>query len=436
MFLRRIALLAAVLAYISCKAHGHGAMVTPRQRGSLRKYRFFKPSIDEDAPLDYFALFPSGVKSSPKLTAKESQKITAGVKGWNPYDPYDPKFSWRAGVCGDSVWRPQDHLKGGEFYYNGTIVGRYRQGGTIGLGTVITAHHNGFMEVHVCDVAKCPDGDISRECFAEGGCVQLNRAANAECDSGKSMRCGPIDRNYPGRWYLPCSRDYTAGYDFYPPEYALFQIPNDFYCEHCVLQWYWATANDCNPPGVMDYFDGPDRPNWGNCPGQSGAKGGVTRNKEPCEGPEFYAEEYWQCADIAIEPVSGARSAPRVVYNSKELTSGRTTPRSPEYGKGVFKQLLLWADNAGLRHLKTGLTFDISMYDRIGIEAVVNKPVAKVDFYVDHELVYTGHNAPYFLYRDTSEVPFYWNNKTVNSEVTLGAEANGELTEVTVMFKQ
>ncbi|PXF39812.1 hypothetical protein BWQ96_10482 [Gracilariopsis chorda] len=132
----------------------------------------------------------------------------------------------------------------------------------------------------------------------------------------------------------------------------------------------------------MDYFEVPDRPNWGTCPGQSDATGGVTRNKEPCEGPELYAEEYYQCADIAIEPVSGARSAPRVLYNKMELTSGRTAPRVPEYGKGVFKQLLLWADKARNRQLRAGTTIDIRMYDRIAIEAVVNKRVGKVDFYL------------------------------------------------------
>ncbi|CAN8077314.1 unnamed protein product [Agarophyton chilense] len=414
-------------------------MVEPRQRGALLESEFVPFTIDSKAPRDYYVVFPAGIKTGSKLTGKQSQQIAAGAEGWCPYDPYDRKFVWRAGVCGDAVWRQQDHLKGGEYYYNGTIVSRYRQGGTIGIGTVITAHHNGFMEVHVCDTAKCPNGDISRQCFINGGCMQLNRAPNAVCDSGKSMKCGPIDRNFPGRWYLPCSHNIMAGYDYYSPEYATFQLPPDLFCKHCVLQWYWVSANDCNPPGVLDYFDGPDGPTWGTCPGQGDARGGVTRNKEPCGGPELLAEEYYQCADIAIEPLEGGRSAAPLKSAASEVakrSTGRRLPRVPEHGKGVFKELVLWADKVPSRALRNGSVVDVSVYSRIGIEALVNKAVPKVEFYLDNKLVYTGHHSPYFLYRDTQGVPSYWDNKTVNREVTVGAAAKGEAIKVTVMLKQ
>ncbi|PXF44916.1 hypothetical protein BWQ96_05336 [Gracilariopsis chorda] len=414
-------------------------MVQPRQRGAFLQSEFIPSTVDDDAPRDYYALFPAGVKNSSTLTGMQSQQVAAGARGWTPYDPYDPKFIWRAGVCGDAVWRTQDHLKGGEFYYNATIVSRYRQGGTVGIATVITAHHNGFMELHLCDAAKCPNGDISRSCFTSGACMQLNRAPNAECDSGKSYKCGPIDRNYPGRWYVPCSHDIMSGYDYYPPQYAQFQLPLDWHCKHCVLQWYWVSANDCNPPGVLDYFDGPDRPSWGTCVGQGDAIGGVARRKAPCGGPERMTEEYYQCADIAIEPYnSGGRSAPPPKATAKvtKLSYGRRKARNGELGTGVFQQLLLWADKIPSRTMRNGSVIDISVYSRIAIEAVVNKPVSKVDFYLQGKRVYTGRNAPYFLYRDSSEVPFYWDNKTVNSEITVGAEAAGESIQVTVMLKQ
>eukprot|EP00178_Gracilaria_changii_P001405 TRINITY_DN1198_c0_g2_i1.p2 TRINITY_DN1198_c0_g2~~TRINITY_DN1198_c0_g2_i1.p2 ORF type:complete len:348 (-),score=70.22 TRINITY_DN1198_c0_g2_i1:4-936(-) len=308
------------------------------------------------------------------------------------------------------------------------------------------------MEAHVCDVTKCAGGDISKECFLSGACIQLHRARNAECDSGSSMKCGPIDRNYPGRWYLPCSDPNSPlGYDAYAPEYATFQLPHDFYCEHCVLQWYWAAANGCNPPGVLDYFDGPDRPDWQQCAGQGDARGGVTRNKKPCGGTQYFAEEYYQCADIQIVPLSGARSgAPRAVAADELQLSasaepepvagsdlgneGRNYPRMSQFGDGVFEQLLLWADNIPSRALQDGSVVDVSVYKRVGIEATVSAPVAQVEFFVDGELVYTAPSAPYFLFRASDAVPAYWDDVIVNRPVTIAAMANGEQAQVTVTF--
>lgn len=66
-----------------------------------------------------------------------------------------------------------------------------------------------------------------------------------------------------------------------------------------MIQWYWTAANTCNPPGVHEYFSGPDAPNWQNCPGQGGAVNGWSWNKPTCGG-SLFPEEYFQCADIRI----------------------------------------------------------------------------------------------------------------------------------------
>lgn len=451
------------LLFMPSLTNAHGLMDLPRQRGAFPQSKYTVGALDPKAPQDFYPHFPAGEKNDRPGAGKLSQEIAAGERGWYPYDPYDPDFTWRAGVCGDPASGAQEHLKGGKFYNGGRIVATYRQGGVIGLGLSIVAHHNGFVEAHVCDTAKCEGGDISKECFRAGGCVQLKRAYQPECESRLSTQCGPIDQRYPGRWYLPCSADNTGrGWDYFPPQFATFRLPDALHCEHCVLQWYWVGANTCNPPGVLDYYDGPHGPlSWGACRGQGGARGGVTRNKKPCGGTENFAEEYYQCADIRIERVDGGRSAPRAVsaaaadddaeadagalatagpvpelLGDVELSVGRSTPRKPLGAEGKLRGLLLWADNIPSRMLTDGAVVNVRPYDRIGVEAVVNEgeSVEQVTFSVDGTDSYVGRSAPFFLYRDSNAVPFYWRRYPVNRAVAIRAESGGDVVEVSVTF--
>lgn len=289
--------------------HGHGCMSTPNQRGTLSgpgrsgQGRCSKRVIDWNAPVDYNAHFPAGPKHMRPGIGLNYQRHRAGRYGWVPFTPLNPYFRWRAGVCGDPVGPREAHRRGGRYYYGGRIVARYRRGSVIRLGVSVNAHHNGFMELHMCDVSKC-GGEISESCFRRGACVQLKRARNSACDSGYHRYCGPIDRNYPGRWYLPCS-SYpvnNSGQDRWGvggKGFIDYLLPN-MSCRHCVLQWFWTAANTCNPPGVVDYFKGPDRPRWwGRCKGQGGARGGFVDAHRPCGGGRF-PEEYLECADIQI----------------------------------------------------------------------------------------------------------------------------------------
>lgn len=307
----------ALLFFVSCTTvqHviGHGSMTVPLPRGSLSTKDSYVPGgFDPSAPVDYKPHFPAGDKTASPGSGLKSQIYAAGPPGWVPFMPLSPTFRWRSGVCGDSRSPNQEHLRGGKYYHNGKIVGTYAQGEEISIEVKINAHHNGFIEVHLCDVEKC-NGEISELCFKKGHCVQLQRAENKECDGGMSKRCAPIDRNYPGRWYFPCSTVPADGkhIEFYGENDRIsYMLPKDLHCEHCVLQWFWTAANSCNPPGVIEYFDGPDRPrNWGNCPGQGGAIGGVARNHKTC-GVDKFPEEYLQCSDIKILPDEGGDSDP------------------------------------------------------------------------------------------------------------------------------
>lgn len=237
----------------------------------------------------------------------------------------------RAGLCGDVV-SGRDHLLGGKYFDGGRLSAEFPQGSVIDMVMGISAHHNGFIEAYLCDVSKCtPKGDISRDCFDNGHCTKLLRSKDAKedalCQAGYMKKCGPVDRYNPGRWYLPCfsegrkrkTFDKGGRYVTYGPGTIRYKLPDHVTCEHCVLQWYWSAANNCNPPGVVEYFEGEDRPrNWGRCRGEGGAKGGYTAVQETC-GKKKQPEEYYMCSDIRI-----------VKRERRKNTRGNPGPVEPE----------------------------------------------------------------------------------------------------------
>ena len=324
--------------YLGTTARGHGVLSFPNQRGTLSgRSRFTDHVIDENAPYDHKAHFPAGDKDGEPGAGQRSQRRALLPRKWTPYTPLTPGFSaWRAGPCGDDVGEKYPaHVKPTNgpvpsdienFYYGGQIVASYKSGGIIDANVTIVAHHNGFMEFHLCDVEKCPYGEINFDCFAAGHCFQLQRAAS-RCDDGNMKSCGPIDPQYPGRWYLPCSKYGSNGRKGAWESYGgdgtmLFQLSRDFKCEHCVLQWYWTSANTCSPPGVVEYFEGPNGPkNWGKCLGQGGAIGGFTKVQKNCGADtdsKRYPEEYYQCADVRVDDVGGDEYHSGVKHDSNE----------------------------------------------------------------------------------------------------------------------
>lgn len=135
----------------------------PNPRGSLSgKGRYVSNVVDENAPLGLFAHFPAGSKSTEPSAGVKSQMKAYNGSPWVPFRPLNPVFKWRTGVCGDEKGSiPEDHLRGGKYYYNGKIVKSYKMGAKIDVQVSINAHHNGFMELHLC---HC-DGDISESYF-------------------------------------------------------------------------------------------------------------------------------------------------------------------------------------------------------------------------------------------------------------------------------
>lgn len=292
----------AALAALSLvhTAHAHGTLIEPPPRGLLRGHNLAPKMriVDHRAPRDFKAHFPAGDKNDAPGSGLRSQERTA--KKWTVFQPMRKGFQWRASVCGDLPnMRRKPHLRGGEFYHRGRIVKTYKAGSIVSFRAIIAAHHNGFFEFHLCNVGKC-GGEISGKCFrTRGACVKLRRAYTPQCDGKKSRRCGPVDPNDRGRWYIPCD---APGVDrLGDGDLMRYYIPKGFHCKHCVLHFYWSAANSCNPPGVVKYFTGPSRPShWPRCHGQGGAIRGWTSVQKTCG--ERFPEEYYQCADVRVVP--------------------------------------------------------------------------------------------------------------------------------------
>lgn len=451
MFINLLPLALFSLCLLLPLASGHGLMTDPPQRGILagNKYAPFIRPIP-GAPIDFFAHFPAGDKSTRPGAGKNSQERAAG-RNWTPFEPFKRNFNWRSGVCGDPRTGRQDHLKGGKYYFDGVITRTYRQGQFLHMRNAITAHHNGFVEVHICDVSKCPGGEISEQCFSEyNACVQLERTPLVECDSGMSKNCAPIDPNYKGRWYLPCSTG--RQYDDYGGDYMVWNLPKHLYCDHCVLHWYWVSANTCNPPGVVDYFEGPSGPkNWGSCRGQGGAEGGYTRVQPECGG-RIFPEEYHQCADIAIKPLSGGRSSardepeqepeqapvealetptPAVTVTPTPTATATPTPtaspsetptpldileQSDSASTGPFRYVAIFADGEEIARIDPGKSeiVDVSRYRKIALEAVTTRKMGRVNFAINGERIWTEKSRRYFLYGNRGDTPNYWKKPILN----------------------
>lgn len=297
---------------------GHVQLVDPLPRGQLRgtRVKSIKP-VDRDAPNDPRIFFPAGNKGSTPGSGHASQK--RAVSAWHEFKPLEKSFTtrWRTGVCGDVKGKyPMDHVSGGKYYHGGKIVKTYIAGSVINFKLSMNANHNGYFQFHICNLKKC-GGVLSPKCFnRKGACKELKRASNPICDRGKSKMCGPIDPHNPGRWYVPCpfnlpvypKKNYGNLDNYGMRDEVKYHLPSNFVCSHCVLHFFYTSASNCNPPGVDEYFYGPNRPSWGSCPGASSAIGQYA-NTGLCGGRVF-PEEYMNCADVRVVRKNGKRQNP------------------------------------------------------------------------------------------------------------------------------
>lgn len=182
------------------------------------------------------------------------------------------------------------------------IVATYKSGQEVDFEVKITAHHNGHMVFHLCDLDACGTRDIDKSCFQKKTCYQLERVKMPECEDTSidtSTTCGPIDEAYPNRWYLPClkSGGSHVGSNMYGGKDGSmrYKLPAGVTCKHCVVQWQWWSANACHAPGVVEYFR---KYNPFQC---ENGKSVYSPNLGGCEVPEEFAS----CADVTVTASGG-----------------------------------------------------------------------------------------------------------------------------------
>lgn len=399
----------------------HGYMIEPVPRGMQSAFGMnpYNTTIHRSALTDYRSHFPAGDRDA---TSSIDDQSRAGGYNWTPFQPWKREFKWRAGVCGD-VKYGNDHRRGGKYYNNGFISRRYVAESIVNFEVAVAANHNGYFEFYICNVALC-GGKIAQKCFRKSACKRLRRARTPECERGTSKLCGPIDRSFDSRWYLPCSSRETRGggrhwYDHFGARESMrYHLPKRFHCEHCVIQWYWTAADRCNPPGVIEYFTGPDKPQWGMCRGGGGAQGGVNLKRAVCGGNRF-PEEYFLCADVRIVP----------------KWAGLRVRKNPV--KEVVFYSVTYSSKKVVKKLRLRNYIDISGVDGISIEAVTDENVGAIEFFVKiggvKEKVGEEKLPPYYIggYRGTYRGnPNKWTPAPLNQPFLLVIKAGSYYTNI------
>ena len=320
------------LTIIVC-VHSHGFMVDPDCRGSLNsnsvKLRKPRHELLRNHTFKDYSNLADKVPSDSCIHCgnaggKGAVMKSAGGK-WRPYQPLNKNVPFRRdhGMCGDEYTKPvpRNHEAGGLYGFpKSPIVKDYKVGETVEFMIDITTSHNGYFSFYICDADKC-GGDINEKCFKDGHCHSLKRALNPVCEDEKSKECGPVDDKFPGRWYMPCRKGDHVGEHFMGGPFMKYKLPAGFQTNHAVIQWYWVTANACNPPGFLDYFKRHPLDAWGKCPGDGGAMGGRNPTFGECGGSVF-PEEFWGCADVSV----GKTGPPEITVPIAQDTSVDVVP--------------------------------------------------------------------------------------------------------------
>ncbi|CAN8072611.1 unnamed protein product [Agarophyton chilense] len=326
-----IYVLATFLSVLSV-AYAHGMMCTPRQRGA---YHTDKCSPDIDPPgMDMNTMVPDFCPHCLNGGGKDTVTSNLPSEGWAVYEPTKNFFgtATRTGLCGDAVG-DNAHMLGGSFmpYPEVPMVSKWKKGQQVDFVAEIDTNHNGYLEFFICNLDACGKPDLDASCFVNNHCVKLDRVAHPECENPSEAtihECGPIDAAYPGRWYLPCRNTAHVGVHIVGGESGTmrYQLPADLECKHCVVQWYWATANSCAPRGFKNYFVNYNFPFGTTCDSDGGARGTYRADMAECGGSAV-PEEFWSCADVQITADgsdAGAVPAPSLPQADSAATEDQT----------------------------------------------------------------------------------------------------------------
>jgi hypothetical protein len=115
----------------------------------------------------------------------------------------------KCGICGDNYGSktPRPHEIGGKFG-QGVITGTFTQGSTIKIIIKITANHKGFFVFDICNLDRHKE---TEECFKE-------------------------------KVFTPKGQNYVLTSDDSKEYEVLLKLPDNLFCEHCVLRWTYHTG--------------------------------------------------------------------------------------------------------------------------------------------------------------------------------------------------
>ena len=184
------------------------------------------------------------------------------------------------GLCGDpyAMPEPRKHEPGGQYYNDGRSQATYTEGDVVEFDVKLTAYHKGDFRFRVCRIEGTTPEDersqLSEQCFDEHKLEQAD-VAGAQSPGTDRYFIGPTSDSW----------NYNIKY----------QLPDGLSCDgiasRCVLQWHYVTGNSCDPPGT------PSKYGSGQLPVCSSGEGAVP-------------EEFWNCADITINPRDGPAPTP------------------------------------------------------------------------------------------------------------------------------
>jgi hypothetical protein len=277
----------AVLVILSiCQAaNGHGFLQVPKSRNYIanQQGRDYCPHcLSAGGPGTTQPLTPGGLFPNPETT-------TSAV---------------RHTMCGESATTPA-----GSRSYNPSPVPSmaslpvYAPGAEFDMTIQITAHHRGHFEFRLCDASKLSDPTT-----VTWACLNQHVLQRVSVPGEVS----PVDVNHPERYYLEpeCAPEYNK------TVWMKYRMPADVTCERCVIQWWWITANSCNPPDYANRSPQPAHVATGCQWWQS--------NLPVCS--TTYPEEFWNCADVRI--VGNATPQPALV-NTEPQPAAPTPVAAP-----------------------------------------------------------------------------------------------------------
>lgn len=244
------------------------------------------------------------------------------------------------GLCGDPKQLSPEPASIAEMKYMEAADPQriYTAGSIVEFTIHVSTHHMGHFEFRICD--RVLDRSLAS---AEEGQQCLNRhvlkRAPRQSDCGQNFAgdCQPLNPNYPERWYLPPPGEGTdvAGEGWSDTEASTFVqhgevysmryvIPEDLSCEHCTLQWYYATGNSCAYDEDYFIFD----PGWKFFFAYGSSWGTCANSCCGAAGSGNFGEEFWNCADVRITgavPIEPPTSVPTPAPGTTSLTEARSS---------------------------------------------------------------------------------------------------------------